>query len=266
MINIKLIISFFVLSISLNTYSLSMPYCPQELCNSVGLIWGEDNREQILDTKIYPYSAIGQLMAMTNNKKSACTATLIGPNQIVTAAHCVYDESKGKWADKLTFYPGRQSKTDIPFEKVMVKKAYIHTSYYRHGAEFYDFALLELHDSVGEVNGWLGLMKLKRYYSDYQITIVGYPGDKELGTAWQTQCQATIYPQFAEYHCDTYGGMSGAALQSEINDMNFVIGVHNSAIPGANTGTVFGEENHLEINSWYDAIETKNTTTHLFKE
>jgi protease YdgD len=63
------------------------------------LLWpgiiGRDDRE-IADSAEAPWSAVGRLNTAGYRNRGSCTATLVAPDKIVTAAHCFFQRNSGK--------------------------------------------------------------------------------------------------------------------------------------------------------------------------
>ena len=81
-------------------------------------MFGSDDRIQIANTKIYPFSAIGYLESKDlKGDYESCSATLIGPTTVLTAAHCLYNHEAGGWQEDMFFVPGLNGATadDAPF-------------------------------------------------------------------------------------------------------------------------------------------------------
>ena len=49
-----------------------------------------ETRREIVDINTYPWSSIGKIGISAISVRSTCTASVIGPQQILTAAHCLY--------------------------------------------------------------------------------------------------------------------------------------------------------------------------------
>ena len=53
-------------------------------------IGSQDPRIHV-DPDVGPWRAVGKLQAVSINFRTLCTATLVGPSAVVTAAHCVFN-------------------------------------------------------------------------------------------------------------------------------------------------------------------------------
>ena len=75
--------------------------------------------------------------------------------------------------------------------------------------------------------------------------ITGYPGDKTIGTMWDTgTCDEWVYncgnPKVIDYTCDTAEGMSGSAIR---DGEDKIIGVHAGGTTTVNYGVAIDDEN-----------------------
>lgn len=61
--------------------------------------------ERVPNLGDFPYRAIGKLLATMGGADFAGTAWVIGERSIVTAGHCVFDETAGQWATNVAFMP-----------------------------------------------------------------------------------------------------------------------------------------------------------------
>jgi V8-like Glu-specific endopeptidase len=180
-----------------------------------------DDRVQITDSSGYPSAVVGWLWSQDQKGDwSTCTATLIGPKTVITAAHCVYDHDTGGWVQAMSFLPGMTDAESAPFGQfdwanINILKGFIDnydgTNY---GSVMpWDLAEIELAEPAGDQLGWLGFRVDDA--SDFKAEIIGYPGDKPDGTMWDVKCDipaANFGDQIYWHNCDTYAGSSGSSM------------------------------------------------------
>ena len=211
-------------------------------------VFGDDDRIQIANTKIYPFSAIGYLESKDlKGQYESCSATLIGPSTVLTAAHCLYNHDAGGWQDEIFFVPGLNGSTanDAPYGGYEYQDAYVVQGYIDNYQGFYgsvlpwDIGIVTLKQPVGQNLGWLGYANYDNL-GDFTANIVGYPGDKPAGTMWRATCNVlseNVGDGYFQYDCDTFPGSSGSAVYAydEGQKARVVVGVNVAESQDANT-------------------------------
>src|SRR5690606_15858826 len=80
-----------------------------------------------------------------------CSASVIGPNTIVTAAHCVYDTAANNWYNNWSFCPAYKN-GGCPYGSYSWKQAWVPTNYINApnfgSALRWDVAVIELNKNA----------------------------------------------------------------------------------------------------------------------
>ena len=227
---------------------------------------GPDNRFLRYYTQFNaPYSAVGYLAP------DKCTAYLVGPRHLITAAHCVHPGTNTRAiysGSQLTFYLrrncyGRRHGTAFGVSEVLV-----YSQYRSSGDSNYDIACLLLTSTVSD---WMGYA-----YRDPMPTvsgeICGYPEDKYRLNSIPSQCfycsrcndvRRVRTGWFGwgrnnnrlEYTCDTKKGMSGSPVMTDDHDSSSTLysyGVHTNEILGGsrNKGVRITRNYFYDICRW----------------
>ena len=160
-------------------------------------------------TATYPYRAAGKLtFKKSNGKTYSCSAQLIGPSILITAAHCVGPFGGKKFYTDFTYYPALymdSSETSAPYGTWKAITATLPNSWYN-GSDTgsgscrnNDVAVIALQKKsgkfLGKTTGWFKYSwgsysfrnnsKTKR--STAAVTTVGYPGLLDNGRIMQRQ-------------------------------------------------------------------------------
>jgi protease YdgD len=173
-----------------------------------------------VDPDVLPWRAVGKLQAAAMNFRALCTATLVGPSTVVTAAHCIYNRRVQRY-----FPPG-----SLHF---LIR--YTGNRYTGHAigigikiADGYDpgrpketlgsdWALVFLDKSLGLAGRVLPILS-EPPENGAQVVLGGYQKDHPLLLMADTQCR--IVGRFADsggqlllrHNCAATNGTSGAPL------------------------------------------------------
>lgn len=256
--------------------------------NSVsGAVIGSDDRRPVVDAKRFPYRAVG----LIHTDDSTCSATLIGPKHILTAAHCLFDVKHSKdWKLNPHFVPGQNDIADEPYGKTMITRAYLYRAYvnkarntgsiqsisasqFQNGFDEFvlatmhqDIAVAELAKPIGESVGWLGLKVQRQNEPAPFIQVAGYPIDKGRYSQWSADCQTRWQAPLLEHRCDLTPGMSGAAgVVKAFDDTYYIAGVYAMGHPRLNYLIPITEQGFDQINAWRSDSLDKTTVVHQFK-
>ncbi|MDB9526545.1 trypsin-like peptidase domain-containing protein [Oscillatoria sp. CS-180] len=213
-----------------------------------------DDRTPVLSQK-YPWSAIGRIDWVASDGSEvlgSCTGSLIGPNLVLTNAHCLIDpETDQPTTHTITFRPN-VIQGEAPAIAEVVAYDYGASPYTDNTAE--DWALLSLDQPLGNIYGYLGWRTTDFTDSttltemDGQISVVGYSADfptpmlSSFGAPGETaglsaSCSVLVELLEGEFSgslihtCDTNPGASGAPMFALFEDGEYyILGLHTGSV------------------------------------
>lgn len=215
-------------------------------------VFPPDGRVLISSTSSFPYSAIGHYYT-----RGRCTLFLVGPYHALTAAHCVYNRTKGEFKPFGYAYIGRTC--NVTGTRVSVQKMTVYIKYIYDGLKSWDFAYVVI--TQGDINS-------PHYfpfgYHDPMptvfMTMCGYPGDKPAGCMYCGTCNDAQRPcttpttcddERIQYTCDSAGGMSGGpAYIQETTTTLRVYGVHTHWSTTVNYASRLSRDKFWHLCQW----------------
>eukprot|EP00049_Salpingoeca_infusionum_P028038 m.35861 g.35861 ORF g.35861 m.35861 type:complete len:695 (-) comp9931_c0_seq1:115-2199(-) len=182
----------------------------------------------------YPF--VVKLFLFSSGSQYVCSGVMYGSYWVLTAGHCVYDETEG-WISRIVVVPAMNDAVfpfydssdddfnnedflDRPFGTAGVSKIYAYPGWATSGLTVQDQALLKLDQRMGDVAGWIGWTS--QHYNAF--TNFGYPAAGSHTGLRMYRRSATV----ADNYCDDteelfradvtlWGGDSGSSAVVQQN-------------------------------------------------
>jgi V8-like Glu-specific endopeptidase len=173
-----------------------------------------------------PVAAVGRIFFTENGQLMVCSGTLVAPNIVLTAAHCIRDGKTGAWNSNWEFIPDVNG-TSQPYGAFAARTVTLPTNWsspsYNSvpgtGGQGYwplDYGFLVLSPNsagynAGQYTGWYGMLaNAPRTGSIFDL---GYPAEGP----WRASCtSSSCSPQFCnspiQVHDVYQGGMSDVGI------------------------------------------------------
>jgi len=188
------------------------------------------------ERRLFPYSAIGRVDVGFKGKRFFCTGTAVGPNLVLTAAHCLIDADSGEVLNKVKFVPNLVGTE--PAEEYDIAGVF---GFFKSGETYLEFperdwVFLFTKESIGARYGWIEIAPFTPFREDETlfVSVAGYASHSHcvfgtflcIGDGEMTK-RSTFD---ATYKINTEGGSSGGPILYRGEDRRYrIVGIHNRA-------------------------------------
>lgn len=189
----------------------------------------EDSRLRSLETgnDAAGWEAVGRLDI---DGKGFCTAALIAPDLVLTAAHCLFDRENGTRVsdDRIEFLVGFRNGRALAYRGVrasVVHEGYSHLGATERGEVRYDLALLQLDRPVR--NPSIAPFEVSQSrLPGTRVGVVSYAADRDAAPSLQETCEVLGQQQgVLVMSCDVNFGSSGAPVFRNENGVYRLVSV-----------------------------------------
>ncbi|MFC6089014.1 trypsin-like serine peptidase [Saccharothrix lopnurensis] len=222
-------------------------------------IIGDDNRTRVNPTTGFPARATVLITRTVNGVENQhCTGWMFSDDLVVTAGHCVYNQTSGWYTGQLRFYPGANGTGSRPYGGCSATTLRSNTGWTVDGSADADYGAATLDCTIGNTVGWYGAYWTTASLNGTSTTIQGYGGDKAQ-QQWIHSDQVRVSDSLRlRYDNDTVGGNSGSAVYTVrapgssgcSGQCSLAVHAYGTGADGHNSGPRITESRFTLIAGW----------------
>jgi V8-like Glu-specific endopeptidase len=199
-----------------------------------------DNRVQEIETSHFPLNTVCHLCREYPGQSCAgCSGTLISPDTVLTAGHCLWSLRYSGPPRAIHVMPGRTDRDTLPFGSARAAGFWVPRGFIS-GSEraLWDFGVIRVAKPFRHTRRFMPLKalsedELRDVAARYRLTVAGYPSDRPFGTLWShSERLKRITPRRVFYSVSTCPGHSGSAVAVAVDRRRGpeIIAVHTTGI------------------------------------
>jgi V8-like Glu-specific endopeptidase len=188
----------------------------------------EQHYGEVADPSVWPFSAIGRVNRTTrSDERGFCTGTLVAPNLVLTAAHCLYQDA----GVRSIIHFVTAVANGVPAEHAIAKRVVISPQYIPHqpfrvDTVPNDWGIIVLDQAISTKPVPVRSLTLAQVEKAGPFMHVGYGKDRPFLPSVVRDCWVGgLDEQTLMYRCLTNSGFSGAPILTQINGTYAVIGI-----------------------------------------